>query len=216
MTIRAKICGLTTLNAARTAINDSADFLGFIHFAKSPRHLTVEAMSDLMQMIRREGAAIPLVSVVVDPSDDLLDALAVAVKPDMVQLHGHETPDRVADIRMRYGWPVIKAISVADAGDISAASVYESVADHLLFDARTPKDAALPGGMGLSFDWPLMRNWTGARPWLLAGGLKPDNVAEALRRTGAPMVDVSSGVESAPGVKDIRLISGFLKAVKSL
>lgn len=216
MTISVKICGLSTLETVRAAIHDSADYLGFIHFAKSPRHLPLDAMAGLMQAIRTEGVATPLVSVVVNPSDDLLDALKIDVKPDLIQLHGHETPERVADIRARYGLPVIKAISVADADDIAAATVYHDVADHLLFDAKTPKDAALPGGLGISFDWPLMRNWTGVKPWFLAGGLTPDNVAEALRQTGATMVDVSSGVESVPGVKDTRLISGFLKAAKSL
>ncbi|MBW8881244.1 MAG: phosphoribosylanthranilate isomerase [Asticcacaulis sp.] len=214
MTIRAKICGLTTLEAAHVAAADSADFLGFIHFVKSPRHLGLDAMAGLMRAIRDDGIDLPLVSVVVNPDDRLLDALARQVKPDLIQLHGHESPERVAEIRARYR-PVIKAISVETAEDIAAAAVYESAADHLLFDAKTPKDA-LPGGMGLSFDWPLMRNWTGAKPWLLAGGLTPGNVAEALRLTGAPMVDVSSGVENAPGVKDSRLISDFLKAVKSL
>lgn len=214
MTISAKICGLTTFEAATAAINDSADYLGFIHFPKSPRHLPLKAMADLMSTLRQEHTHVQLVSVVVDPSDELLQSLARDVRPDLIQLHGHETVERVAQIRSQYTVPVIKAISVEAPDDIAAASVYEVVADHLLFDAKTPKGADLPGGMGLSFDWRLMRAWTGVKPWFLAGGLTPDNVADALRLSGAPMVDVSSGVEMSPGVKDIRLISSFLKAVK--
>ncbi|ESQ90821.1 hypothetical protein ABAC460_08305 [Asticcacaulis sp. AC460] len=173
-------------------------------------------MTQLMQAIRCHGMTTPLTAVVVNPDDELLTALTASAQPDLIQLHGHETPDRVAEVRSRFGLPVIKAISVETADDIAAAKLYDEVADYLLFDAKTPKDAVLPGGMGLSFDWPLMRAWTGVKPWLLAGGLTPDNVAEALRLSGAPGVDVSSGVESTPGVKDERLISGFLKAVKSL
>lgn len=171
-------------------------------------------MAHLMAVIRQSGITTPLTSVVVNPDDDLLDALDAAVKPDLIQLHGHETPQRVAQVRARLGIPVIKAISVETAQDIAAAAAYD--ADYLLFDAKTPKNAALPGGLGISFDWRLMREWTGTQPWFLAGGLTPDNVADALRLSGAPAVDVSSGVESAPGVKDESRISGFLKAVKSL
>lgn len=216
MTVLSKICGISTLLAAQTAVAGGVDFLGFIHFAKSPRHLTQASMAGLMQAIRAEGMTTPLTAVLVNPDDKTLAALTDAAKPDLIQLHGHESPDRVADVRARFDLPVIKAISVETAADIAAAVAYDGVADYLLFDAKTPKDAALPGGMGLSFDWPLMRGWAGKRPWFLAGGLNPGNFAEALRLSGAPAVDVSSGVESAPGVKDERLISGFLKAVKSL
>ncbi|EGF91811.1 N-5'-phosphoribosylanthranilate isomerase [Asticcacaulis biprosthecium C19] len=173
-------------------------------------------MAELMQVIRAEGMTTLLTAVLVNPDDKLLQALTHAAKPDLIQLHGHETPERVAQVRATFGLPVIKAISVETADDIAQACVYDAVADYLLFDAKTPNGADLPGGMGLSFDWPLMRAWPGKTPWLLAGGLSSDNVAQALRLSGAPGVDVSSGVESAPGVKDERLISGFLKAVKSL
>ena len=214
MTIRAKICGVTTIEAASAAINDSADYLGFIHFPKSPRHLPLNAMADLMSAVRRAHSHVQLVSVVVDPSDELLQSLARDVRPDVIQLHGHEPVERVAEVKARYALPVIKVISVETAGDVTDAVAYEAVADFLMFESKPPKGAALPGGLGLSFDWPLMKAWTGAKPWFLAGGLNPANVAEALRLSGAPMVDVSSGVEMSPGVKDIRLISSFLKAVK--
>ncbi|MEI9903827.1 MAG: phosphoribosylanthranilate isomerase [Asticcacaulis sp.] len=216
MAAKVKICGITGLEAALAAANDSADFLGFIHFAKSPRHLPLKAMAELMRVIRAEGVNLPLVSVVVDPGDELLEALAGEVRPDLIQLHGQETPERVAEIVAKVNIPAIKAISVSDTGDLAAAADYAPYAEYLMFDARTPKDAAMPGGLGLSFDWPVMRGYTGKKPWFLAGGLTPENVAEAVSLSGAPMVDVSSGVESAPGVKDIGLISRFLKAAKSL
>ncbi len=216
MPAKVKICGITSLEAARAAANDSADFLGFIHFGKSPRHLPLKAMADLMRVIRAEGIALPLVSVVVDPDDALLATLANEVRPDLIQLHGKETPERVADIVAKVNIPAIKAISVARADDLKAAELYAPHVRYLMFDAKTPPEAAMPGGLGLSFDWPIMRNYAGGKPWFLAGGLTPGNVAEALRLSGAAMVDVSSGVESAPGVKDPLLISRFLKAAKSL
>ncbi len=216
MSVSAKICGISTLEAARQAIKEGAVFLGFIHFAKSPRHLALNDMASLMQAIRAEGGNPPLVSVVVDPDDTTLDRLRDEVKPDLIQLHGHETPQRVADIAARTGLPLIKVISVATAADLDAAPTYEPYADYLMFDAKTPKDAAMPGGLGITFDWTLMRGYPGDKPWFLAGGLTPDNVADAARQSGAPLVDVSSGVESAPGVKSLEMISRFLKAVKSL
>jgi phosphoribosylanthranilate isomerase len=211
-----KICGLSSIDAARAALSGGADYLGFIHFAKSPRHLSLDAMTSLMAAIRAQAPHARLVSVVVDPADALIDALKSEVRPDLIQLHGKETPQRVADIRARSGLPVIKAISVAEAADLDAAKAYEAVADYLLFDAKTPKDAALPGGMGLSFDWTIMRAWTGTRPWFLAGGLGAGNIAEAARISGARAFDISSRVESAPGVKDPALISDFLRVAKSL
>ncbi|WP_443748912.1 phosphoribosylanthranilate isomerase [Asticcacaulis solisilvae] len=211
-----KICGISTLEAARVAARDGAAFLGFIHFAKSPRHLTINEMAALMQAVRDDGIALPLVSVTVNPDETLLTALRDVVKPDMIQLHGHETPERVAEVKALTGLPVIKAISVSNADDLTAAKAYEYSADYLLFDARTPKDADLPGGLGLSFDWTLLAGRTWRKPWFLAGGLDPDNVAEALRISGAEAVDVSSGVESAPGLKSPELISRFLRSVKAL
>jgi len=211
-----KICGLSTPETARAAVAHGADYLGFIHFARSPRHLDLASMAALMRTIRQEGAPASLVSVVVAPDDALIEALIRDVRPDLIQLHGEETPARVADIRARSGLPVIKAVSVSEAADLDTAPAYEAVADLLLFDAKTPKDAAMPGGLGLSFDWTIMRNWRGGKPWLMAGGLTPENARTATDLSGAPGLDVSSGVESAPGVKDPGLISDFLRAAKSL
>jgi len=211
-----KICGISTLEAARVAADNGAAFLGFIHFAKSPRHLGIDAMAALMQAVRDDGIRLPLVGVTVDPDDALLLALRDTVKPDMVQLHGHEKPERVADVKALTGLPVIKAISVSNADDLNAAKAHEDGADYLLFDAKAPKDAVLPGGLGLSFDWTLLAGRSWEKPWFLAGGLDPDNVAEALRISGAEYLDVSSGVESAPGVKSPELISRFLRNAKAL
>ncbi len=211
-----KICGISTLDAARSAAENGAVFLGFIHFAKSPRHLDIGAMSALMQAVRDDDIRLPLVAVAVNPDEALLISLRDVIKPDMVQLHGHETPERVAEVKALTGLPVIKAISVSNAGDLDAAKLYEYSADYLLFDAKTPKDAALPGGLGLSFDWTLLAGRQWQKPWFLAGGLDPDNVAEALRISGATHLDVSSGVESAPGVKSPELISRFLRNAKAL
>ena len=216
MQISCKICGISTLEAAQAALNDSADFLGFIHFAKSPRHLTLGAMADLMSAIRAQGASARLVSVVVDPDKELLDALRDRVRPDLIQLHGKETPERVTEIAAAVQIPLIKAVSVSDINDLVAADAYEPHVEYMMFDAKTPRDAALPGGLGLSFDWSIMQSYTGSKPWFLAGGVTPANVAAAVKESGAPMVDVSSGVESAPGVKDNRLISDFLKAAKAI
>lgn len=216
MQLKVKICGISTLNMANVAINDSADFLGFIHFAKSPRHLSLSAMSDLFQAIRARNTQVPLVSVVVDPDDALLQALRDEVKPDLIQLHGHESVARVAEISARFQIPLIKAISVSVRNDLAAAPDYEPYVKYMMFDAKAPKDAALPGGLGLSFDWGLMRHHAAAKPWFLAGGLSSETIAAAVQVSGASMLDVSSGVESAPGVKDAGLISDFLKMAKSL
>lgn len=213
---KVKICGIRTIDAAIAAINDSADFLGFIHFPKSPRHLTLNAMKGLMSAIRGVNANIPLVSVVVNPENDLLERLRDEVKPDLIQLHGKETPQRVAEIAALTNTPLIKAVSVSEKGDLDGASAYEPHVRYMMFDAKAPKDAALPGGLGLSFDWTIMQGYSGAKPWFLAGGLSVENAAEAVRLSGAPMLDISSGVESAPGVKDTGLISGFLRAAKAL
>ncbi len=213
---KVKICGISTLEAAKAAINDSADFLGFIHFAKSPRHLPLDAMSALFQAIRSEDSHIPLVSVVVNPSDELLQDLKDDVKPDLIQLHGHESPERVAEIATRFKTPLIKAISVAEQTDLDTARDYEPYVQYMMFDAKAPKDAQMPGGLGLSFDWGLMRHHTAAKPWFLAGGLSSETVATAVSMSGASMLDISSGVESAPGIKDTALISDFLKTAKSL
>ncbi len=216
MTVSAKICGISTLSAAETAIGAGAAFLGFIHFTRSPRHLDLPSMADLMRTIRANGHTLPLVSVVVDPDDALVAALRDDVRPDLIQLHGKETPERVAEIAATTGIGVIKALSIGEADDLAVAPAYEPHVDYLMFDARPPKEAVMPGGLGVRFDWTLMRGYQGRKPWFLAGGINADNVAEAVTQSGAHFVDTSSGVESAPGVKDPGLISRFLTAVKSL
>ena len=215
MTVSAKICGISTLSAAEAAIADGAAFLGLIHFARSPRHLELNAMAGLMRSLRDRGHTLPLVSVVVDPDDETLAFIHETVRPDLIQLHGKETPERTAQIAAK-GFHVIKALSIGEATDLETAAAYEPHVDYLMFDAKTPKDAPMPGGLGVRFDWTLMQGYAGHKPWFLAGGLTPDTVAEAVAQSGARYVDTSSGVESAPGIKDPALISSFLQAVKSL
>lgn len=207
--IRVKICGLRTLADVQAVAKAGAAYAGFVFFPKSPRNLTIAQARELT-------LAAPLglakVALVVDADDALLDAITEAMPLDMLQLHGYESPDRVAEIRARYGLPVMKAVGVADEGDLAAVLDYSLVADQILVDAKPPKNAALPGGNGLSFDWRLVAQRRWLRPWMLAGGLTPLNVAEAIRLTNARQVDVSSGVESAPGMKDASLIRGFVRA----
>lgn len=207
--IRTKICGLSTADTIAAAVAGGTAYIGFNFFPKSPRYVTPETARDLALEIP-EGVA--KVALVVDPDDALLDSLTAIVPIDIIQLHGHETPDRVREVRARYGLPVMKAVGIRDAGDLDALAAYEAVADILLVDAKPPKDAVLSGGNGVAFDWELIagRRWT--KPWLLAGGLTADNVAEAIRLTGARQVDLSSGVETAPGVKDVGMIQRFLDA----
>jgi phosphoribosylanthranilate isomerase len=207
--IRVKICGLrTTADVAAVAASGAA-YAGFVFFAKSPRNLTIAQARDLA-LAAPPGLA--KVALVVNADDATLDAITEAMPLDMLQLHGHESPDRVAEIRTRYGLPVMKAVGVADEGDLAAVFDYSLVADQLLIDAKPPKNADLPGGNGLSFDWRLVAQRRWLRPWMLAGGLTPENVAQAIRLTNARQVDVSSGVESAPGVKDPARIAAFVKA----
>jgi len=205
-----KICGLSAPDTLMATIAAGADMAGFVFFEKSPRHIDLETARTLGLMAQGRIARVALT---VDVSDDALDEIADALAPEMLQLHGHESPERVAAVKTRFGLPVIKAIGVATASDIDAAKAYESVADVLLFDAKPAPDAAVPGGAGLSFDWDLLRNIS-AKNWMLSGGLDPQNVAEALRRTGAPAVDVSSGVERERGVKDAGKIAAFVAAAR--
>ena len=209
--IRVKICGLRTAADMAAVVAAGAAYAGFVFFAKSPRNLTLE-QARLMALAAPPGLA--KVALTVNADDASLDAIIEAVPLDMLQLHGHETPERVAEVRARYGLPVMKAIGVADEGDLEALTEYSLAADQILIDAKPPKGADLPGGNGLAFDWRLLvgRKWL--RPWMLAGGLTPENVAEAVRLTGARQVDVSSGVESAPGVKDAAKIAAFVRAVQ--
>jgi phosphoribosylanthranilate isomerase len=206
-----KICGLSTSETVQAALDGGAAFLGFNFFPPSPRYLTPDAAARLAQPARGQAA---IVAVTVDPDDDLLDRLMVRLKPDLIQLHGKETPSRAREVAARTGAGVIKVISVSTAADLDAAATYETVVDHLMFDARTPAGSALPGGMGAKFDWTILAGRRFERPYLLAGGLDPWNVGEALRLSGAPLADVSSGVERGPGIKDPGLISAFLEAVR--
>ncbi|AXQ95801.1 phosphoribosylanthranilate isomerase [Cereibacter azotoformans] len=209
--VRVKICGLRTEADVKAAASSGAAYVGLVFFPKSPRHLSL-AQAQGLALAAPPGVA--KVALTVDADDAALDEIVEAVPLDMLQLHGHETPERVAEVRARYGLPVMKAVGVADEADLPQILEHSLAADQILIDAKAPRGAALPGGNGLTFDWRLIagRHWI--RPWMLAGGLGPGNVAEAVRRTGATQVDVSSGVESAPGVKDAARIEAFLKATR--
>lgn len=206
---RVKICGLREAAHVEAAVRAGAAYVGFVFFPKSPRNLTHAEAAALASVV---PPGVAKVALTVDADDAVLDALLAAVPLDMLQLHGHESPDRVAEVRARFGLPVMKAVGVAAEADLPALDDYGRVADQLLVDAKPAPGAALPGGNGLSFDWRLIagRRWT--RPWMLAGGLTAENVAEAVRLTGARQVDVSSGVESVPGVKDPVKIEDFIEA----
>jgi phosphoribosylanthranilate isomerase len=206
---RVKICGVRTPGDVQACADAGAAYIGLNFFPRSPRYVTPE-VARVLALAAPPGLA--KVALVVDADDALLDALVAAMPLDMLQLHGHETPARVAEVRARYGLPVMKAMGVADEGDLAGLLEMSLAADQLLIDAKPPKDAVLPGGNGLTFDWRLLvgRRWL--RPWMLAGGLTSDNVAEAVRLSGARQVDVSSGVESAPGIKDHAKIAAFVAA----
>jgi phosphoribosylanthranilate isomerase len=209
---RIKICGLTQPDTLEAAIRARADFAGFNFFPPSPRYLP---LSDARELGARAEARIGRVGVFVDADDGAIAEATAAAGLDAIQLHGTETPERAAQVKARFGLPVWKVVSVASAVDVARADSYAGAADFILFDAKTPKGAALPGGLGLAFDWSLVAGWKGPLPWGLAGGLNPENVAESIRLAGAPMVDTSSGVESAPGVKDAGRITAFCAAVRS-
>ena len=207
--VRVKICGLrTTADVAACAVAGAA-YIGLNFFAPSPRFLTLDQGRELA-LAAPDGLA--KVALVVDADDATLDAIVEAMPLDMLQLHGKESPDRVADLRARYGLPVMKVVGVAGEGDLAALIDYSMVADQLLIDAKAPNDAILPGGNGLSFDWRLVAQRRWLRPWMLAGGLTAQNVAEAVRLTNVRQVDVASGVESAPGIKDPAKIAAFILA----
>ncbi len=210
--IRVKICGLREAAHVNAAVAAGAAYLGFAFFPKSPRNIDLAQAADLAAHV---PPGIAKVALVVDMDNAALDALIDAVPLDMLQLHGAETPDRVSDIRARYGLPVMKAIGIADEGDLPKLDDYAKVADQLLVDAKPPKGADLPGGNAVSFDWNLIAGRRWPVPWMLAGGLTAANVAEAVRLTGATQVDVSSGVERSPGLKDPRLITEFIVAAQA-
>ena len=211
MSVSAKICGLSTPGAVRAALDGGAAYLGFMFFAASPRNIGVEAAARLAEPVR---GRVKIVAVTVDPSDVELDRIATGLRPDFIQLHGKETPARVREAAARAGAGAIKVIPVSGASDIDAADAYETVVEHLMFEPRPPKDASRPGGLGTPLDWSLMAGRRFQRPWFLAGGLDPWNLAEAVRQSGARMVDVSSGVERGPGLKDPALITAFLDAAR--
>ena len=205
--VSVKICGLATVDDVRACADAGANYMGLVFFEKSPRNITIPAAREL-------ALAAPLglakVALVVNPSDAELDAITVTVPLDMLQLHGRETPERVAEVKARYGLPVMKAVGIADGDDLPKLESYFGVADQILVDAKPPKGGELPGGNGLSFDWRLIAGRRWPCPWMLAGGLTPENVAEAVKMTGAKQVDVSSGVEDAPGQKNAELIQKFV------
>ena len=211
MPLTVKICGLSTPETLDAALDAGADMVGFMFFPASPRHLGLGAARDLAARVRGRAQK---VAVSVDADDAALENAIDAVRPDLLQLHGKETTARIRDIKAKFGVPVMKVISVETSADLASVSGYAAVADRILFDARAPKDATRPGGLGVPFDWHLLENLKLAVPFMVSGGINAANVAEALRLTRAPGVDVSSGVESAPGVKDIALIGAFIAAVR--
>ena len=210
--VQAKICGLSTAETVAAAVDGGAAFVGFAFFAKSPRAVTPPQAAPLIVAV---PAAVTPVGLFVDADDDAVAAGAAAgVK--MLQLHGAESPDRVADVKQQFGLPVMKVLAVATAADLEQADAYAGVADWLMFDAKPPPGATRPGGNAVPFDWSILKGWTSPLPWMLAGGLDVDNVAAAVAQTGATCVDVSSGVEDAPGVKNPAKIAAFLARVTAL
>ena len=206
---RVKICGLSTADTLSAAVDSGAAYVGFVFFPPSPRSLEPSTARALALDV---PPGVAKVALTVDADDAFIDSLTEEVPLDMLQLHGSETPRRAREIRDRTRLPVMKAVGISDADDVARIDLYETAVDQILVDARPPKDGKLPGGNGLFFDWTLIadRRWT--VPWMLAGGLTHENVAEAVALTGARQVDVSSGVESAPGVKDAELVRRFLDA----
>lgn len=210
MEVRVKICGLRRLADLQVVADAGAAYFGLNFFRPSPRYVTLDQARELA-LAAPVGLA--KVALTVDADDATLDAITEAMPLDMLQLHGHETPERVAQVRARYGLPVMKVIGVRDEGDLAPLMEYSFAADQIMIDAKAPKGAVLPGGNGLPFDWRLVAQRRWLRPWMLAGGLTSANVAEALRLTGARQIDLASGVESAPGVKDAGMIRAFMAAV---
>ncbi len=212
MSVLVKICGLTEPDGLDAAVEHGTDFAGFVFYPGSPRAIAPEAAADLADALPDE---ITKVGLFVDPTDDELNAVLQRFRLDLIQLHGNEPPDRVDAVRLEFGLPVMKAIGIATAADVTAAHAYDNHADWLLFDTKPTETDARPGGLGRSFPWQLLQAWRGETPWMLAGGLTPENVERAVAESGAGAVDVSSGVEAAPGVKDPARIAAFLRAAKN-
>ena len=211
MALMVKICGLKTSEALEVALESGADQVGFVFFAPSPRNLGLQAARRLGAQVRDRAGKVALT---VDASDDTLSDIVEALKPDMLQLHGSETPERVVTVRTRFGLPVMKALPVAQQSDLAPIRLYANVADRILFDARAPAEATRPGGLGTPFDWTLLKGIDPAIEFVLSGGLDASNVAQALAITQAKGVDVSSGVERAPGEKDNDKIRAFIRAAR--
>lgn len=207
---RVKICGLRTPETVEAAVSAGARYLGFVFFPKSPRHVSIDQARALAMPV---PAGVAKVGLFVEPDDDLLQQVLDTVPLDIVQLHGRESAERVRAVKRLTGLPVMKAVGLAEAADLAQIDAYSDVADMILVDAKPPKGAALPGGNGVQFDWRLLDGFAWRRPWMLAGGLTAENVRDAVALTGAPIVDLSGGVERAPGEKDPELIRAFMKAV---
>ena len=210
MSVKIKFCGLKRPEDVRASAEVGAAYAGFNFFPKSPRYVTPEEARGLGRLAPRNMTKVALV---VDADDAELDAILGVAEMDMVQLHGHETPERVSEVKARYGLPVMKALGVCAPEDVAQSDLYAGVADQLLIDAKAPKGSVLPGGYGVAFDWRLIADIDWPLPWMLAGGLTAQNVAEAVRLTGATQVDLASGIESAPGVKDAGLMAQFAVAL---
>ena len=212
MSLLVKICGLSTRETLEVALDAGADMVGFVFFPPSPRHVSLETGRELGRQVKKRALRVALT---VDADDATLDNIMDALSPDIFQLHGKESVARLRDIKQKFGRPVMKAVPVATAADLAVLPGYAAVADRILFDARAPKDATRPGGLGAPFDWHLLENLDLKLPYMVSGGLHADNVAEALRVTLAGGVDVSSGIESAPGVKDPDMIKAFIRAARA-
>ena len=212
MSLLVKICGLSTRETLEVALDAGADMVGFVFFPPSPRHLSLESARDLGRQVKRRALKVALT---VDADDATLDNIMDTLSPDILQLHGKESVARLRDIRQKFGRPLMKAVPVETSADLAVLPGYAAVADHILFDARPPKEATRPGGLGAAFDWHLLENLDLKLPYMVSGGLLAENVAEALRVTRAGGVDVSSGVESAPGVKDPQMIKAFIRACRA-
>lgn len=212
MTLLVKICGLSTADTLDVALEAGADMVGFVFFPPSPRNISLDQARALGSRVQDRARK---VANIVDADDAMLGRIVEALQPNLLQLHGHETPERVATVKQRFGLPVMKALAIETQADLVAIRSYAGVADRLLFDARPPRDATRPGGLGRTFDWHLLEGLKVSVPFMLSGGLEPANVADALRITRAPGLDVSSGVESAPGVKDVEKIRAFIRAARA-